>query len=291
MFTLIVNSIAGHGKALKVAEQIKTELSRRGADFEIVYTEYAGHATELARACAERGDAQLFCIGGDGTAFEVANGIIGTNTALGIIPGGTGNDFVRALGLPKDPAAALDALLAAPTKAVNVCQLNDRVFLNVCGSGFDVEVVRASDRAKRFFRGMIPYLYGVLHTIFTYQPRTFTLEIDGEAQTVPLLLVAVANGQYIGGGMHIAPMARLDDDLLDVITIRWPSRWRIPFLLPKFIDGSFIQLKDLVEHRRCREVRIASPGMKMQLDGEIVPVEDARLRIGQSYVTLMMPAK
>ncbi len=289
MFTIIVNTVAGHGKAKKVAAQLEVALKQRGQAFSMVYTEHPGHATSLARACADRGDSRVFCVGGDGTAFEVANGLLGSRTALGVIPGGTGNDFVRSLGLPKDPVAAMDALLAAPPRSINVCRLNDRIFLNVCGAGFDVEVIIACNKAKRFARGMLPYLYGVMHTLFTYKPIHFTVEIDGEKHEGPLLLVSVANGQYIGGGMHIAPMARLDDDLLDLIMIKPVSRLRIPFLLPKFIDGSFIKLTHLVEHRRCRTVCISSPNMRMQMDGEVAAVENAMLNIGDLRLMLLMP--
>lgn len=289
MLTIIVNTVAGHGRALRVSKLVKASLQRQGIAHTFAYTQYPGHATELARACAEGGERRILCIGGDGTAFEVANGLLGSNVALGILPGGTGNDFARSLGLPKAPEAALAVLLQAPVRDVNVCHLNDQIFLNVCGAGFDVKVVVACNRAKRFIRGMLPYLYGVLHTIFTYQPIDFHIEIDGEAQDQPLLLVSVANGQYIGGGMHIAPMARLDDDLLDIIMIKPVPRWRIPFLLPKFIDGSFIKLEHLVEHRRCRTVRITAPANQMQVDGEVCAIADARLSIDGQKLKLLMP--
>ena len=289
MFTIIVNTVAGHGKALKVAARVEVWLKAHDIDYTVVYTEYPGHATELAKACGDRGDPRLFCVGGDGTVYEVANGLAGSGTSLGVIPGGTGNDFARSLGLPKDPVAVMDALLSAPARAVNVCRLNERVFLNVCGAGFDVEVVAACNRVKHLGQGMLPYLYGVLHTLFTYKPRHFTIDLDGERRQGPLLLVAVANGQYFGGGMHVAPMARLDDDLLDVIMVQPLSRLRILRLLPKLIDGSYIKLTGVVEHRRCSSVRIASPGMRMQMDGEIGEIEDALLDTGDQRLMLLIP--
>lgn len=289
MLTIIVNTVAGHGRALRVSKIVEAALQRRNIVHTFAYTQYPGHATELACASAQRGEQRVLCIGGDGTAFEVANGLLGSDVALGILPGGTGNDFVRSLGLPKAPEVALDMLLQAPARDVNVCHLNDKIFLNVCGAGFDVKVVIACNRAKRFIRGMLPYLYGVLHTVFTYRPIDFHIEIDGEAHDAPLLLVSVANGQYIGGGMHIAPMARLDDDMLDVIMIKPVPRWRIPFLLPKFIDGSFIKLKHIVEHRRCRTVRIAAPANQMQIDGEVCAIADAYLSIDGQKLKLLMP--
>jgi len=289
MFTIIVNTIAGHGKALKVAARVEAWLKERGQEHTVVYTEYPGHAVELAKACGDRGDERLFCVGGDGTVFEVANGLAGSGTCLGVLPGGTGNDFARCLGLPKDPVAAMEALLSAPARAVNMCRLNERVFLNVCGAGFDVEVVVACNRVKHLGQGMLPYLYGVLHTLFTYKSRHFTIELDGETRQGPLLLVAVANGQYFGGGMHVAPMAKLDDDLLDVIMVQPMSRLRILRLLPKLIDGSYVKLTEWVEHKRCSTVRISSPGMRMQIDGEVNEVEDASLSIADQRLMLLMP--
>jgi len=289
MFTIIVNTVAGHGKALKVAARVEAWLKERGVNYNLAYTEYPGHAVELAKACGDRGDDRLFCVGGDGTVFEVANGLVGSGTALGVIPGGTGNDFARSLGLSQDPVATMEMLLSAPTRTANMCRLNDRHFINVCGSGFDVEVVEACNRVKHLGRGMLPYLYGVLRTLFTYEPRRFAVELDGETRQGPLLLVAVANGRYFGGGMHVAPMARLDDDLLDVIMVRPMSRLRIVRLLPKLIDGSYIQLTEVVEHRRCRSVRLSSPGMRMQVDGEIIAIEDAMLDIGDQQLMLLMP--
>ncbi len=289
MLSMIINPIAGSGRAKKTAGEVLAVLAERHIPVHAYYTEYPLHATELARECVRRGDEKVLCIGGDGTAFEVANGLMGSKTALGILPAGTGNDFVRSLGIPKQPIEALDVLLAATPRTINVCQLNERIFLNICGAGFDVEVTVACEKAKRYVTGMLPYLYGVLHTLFTYKPIKLSIELDGQAQEREVLLIAVANGQYIGGGMHMAPMARVDDDLLDVVLIKPVPRWRIPFLLPKFIDGSFIRLTDIVEHTRCRTVRLHQPGMRMQLDGNALDIEDAHISVADKEMWVLMP--
>lgn len=139
----------------------------------------------------------------------------------------------------------------------------------------------------------LPWVFLFLGPTFestcTYKPRHFALELDGEVLEGPLLLVVVANGQYFGGGMRVAPMAQLDDDLLDVIMVRPMSRLRILRLLPKLIDGSYIALTELVEHRCCRSVRLSSPGMRMQVDGEILQIEDARVGICDQRLMLLMP--
>ena len=291
MLTFITNTIAGHGKALRVAERVELELQKRGIPYHMEYTACAGHATALAQRYAEAGLDRIYCIGGDGTAFEVANGLVGTPTALGILPGGTGNDFSRSLGLPRDPIAALDALMNAVPRNVNICHINDRIFLNVCGVGFDVDVVIACDRAKRFARGMLPFLYGVLHTLLTFTPKTLRIELDGEVREQSVLMMVAANGQYFGGGMHVAPMAKLDDDLLDVVIVKPVPRWRIPLLMPRFINGTFYNLKDLVEHHLCRTVRVSAPGMRMEMDGEVTFIEDAQITIEGPKLQLLLPSE
>lgn len=290
MYHLIINPTAGNGRAERIGQQIESALKAKGMAYQSYRTTHRGHATALARACVQQGATRVICIGGDGTAFEVANGLSGSQAALGILPAGTGNDFVRSLCMPKDPMAGLELLLEAPAMPVNICTINDGVFLNVCGAGFDVKTLLAAERAKKYARGMLPYLYGVLHTIINFRPTRLSVSLDGgPMQERELLLIAMANGQYYGGGMRIAPMARLDDDLLDVIFIKPCSRPRILALLPTFINGSFVRFTDLVEHVRCQTIEIAGQDLYIQTDGEIRPMSHARLSAQGAKQLLLVP--
>gem|GEM_PF-6633654 len=204
MLTLIINPTAGSGYARKVAPQLQEELNKRGIAHEMVYTQYPGHATELARTAARKPHCEaVLAVGGDGTAYEVACGLVNTGKALGMIPAGTGNDFIKTTRTPAKPLAALDFILSHAPRPVDIGRLNDRMFLNVCGTGFDVTVLDYAQAAKRYVRGLLPYLVGLIWAIFHYQPVRLHLVADGQTIQQELLVCSIANGRYIGGGIPI----------------------------------------------------------------------------------------
>lgn len=279
MLHFVINPTAGNGLAKKVGLQVIAQLKEIGQVFSFSYTEGIGHATELAQKAAEKGIETVVAVGGDGTVCETARGLLGTDTALGIVPAGTGNDVARMLKRPRKPMEAVQFILSHPARRLDVGRINDRVFLNVCGTGFDVSVLDYSLKAKKYVRGMLPYLWGVICTIFTYRPVEAMLEVDGGEPTAhAVLLLAVANGRYVGGGMDIAPASSPNDGLLDLITVDHMPRWKMPFQLPKLLTGKIMQIPG-VEQIRCLRVKIQANGLRLNLDGEIVSVEDATFSI------------
>lgn len=226
MLTFIVNPTAGSGYALRQEEPIRLGLDAQGIAYRMLRTERPGHATELATAAArEPVCTGVVAVGGDGTAYEVACGLMGTRVPLGIIPAGTGNDFIKAVGIPRKPMEALAFLLSHMPRPVDVGSVNDRLFLNVCGTGFDVTVLEQTLSAKRYCRGLLPYLIGLVRGIFHYKPVHVRLTVDGEEQVRDVLICSVANGRYIGGGIPICPDAKPDDGLLDLVTVENKPRW------------------------------------------------------------------
>lgn len=141
MRMLIVNPIAGCGYALKVMEQVQSVLNARNLPFRVMRTEYPGYAAKLAREAVEMGCEAVYVIGGDGTFSEAARGLAGSGIPIGLIPAGTGNDFVKTLGTPKEPMAALDFILSHEPRPCDAIDLNGQMFLNVAGAGFDVTVL------------------------------------------------------------------------------------------------------------------------------------------------------
>lgn len=275
MLHMIVNPTAGNGRTLRVETRLVEMLSGRGIAHKVFRTESIGHATELAREAALAGVETVLAVGGDGTVCEVVRGLKDTKTALGIIPAGTGNDVARMLAMPKKPEEALDFVLTKPPRPLDVGRINDELFLNVCGTGFDVCVLDYTITAKKYVRGMLPYLWGVIRTIFTYKPVVATFEVDGEAPfTKPLLLLAVANGRYIGGGMDVAPASQPDDGLFDLITVESMPNWKMPAQLPRLVGGRIMQIPG-VAVRRCRRVTVTAKNMRINLDGGIEPMEKA----------------
>jgi YegS/Rv2252/BmrU family lipid kinase len=276
MIQLIVNPVAGNGAAKTVGALAHEYLLQRGIEHEVRHTEYCGHATELAKDAALRGIQTVIAVGGDGTVSETGSGLMHTDCALGILAAGTGNDFLKALGLPSKWQPALEFILSHPSRPVDTGIINDRFFLNVCGSGFDVMVLDYALTAKKYMKGMLPYLYGVIRAIKNFSPAPMHIEIGDKVKLDGRYMIcSVANGRFVGGGIPIAPVADVADGLFDIIVVDAVARWKIPFYLPGLLTGKLMNYK-ITHHYRAESVLLHSPGMRLNLDGEIVPVEQTR---------------
>lgn len=276
MITVVVNPIAGTGLALNIGKKVDAALVERGVEHRMVYTNGVGHATELAKQAAANGDTTVLSVGGDGTLSETAAGLVGTNTALGVIPAGTGNDFIKAIGTPQKWDEALDYVLTHPAHPLDTGIINDSFFINVCGAGFDVMVLDYALKAKKHVRGIWPYLYGVIAAIKTFRPFEMLVEIGDEIKLRGrYMLCTIANGRYIGGGIPILPAANVDDGMLDVMVVDSIPSWRIPFYLPAILGGTLMKKKKVAHLYKTVRCKLTSPGMRLNLDGEIVPMESA----------------
>lgn len=277
MMELIVNPTAGNGRAHEICKAVIRKLEERGIPHRLHRTDHPGHATEIARDAAARGVDTVIALGGDGTVTETAAGLHGTQTALGIIPSGTGNDFIKSAGIPKDWEKALDFIFSHPARPVDTGRANDLFFLNECGTGFDVEVLAYANAAKKWARGLVPYMYGVIRSIFTYDPIEMHIEIgDDVVLDGKFLVCAIANGSYIGGGIPIAPGSELNDGMLDVLVVDAVPRWRVPFLLPSLMKGTLHENKRISHRYLVPRCSVRCKNMKLNMDGEIYPSREAR---------------
>jgi diacylglycerol kinase (ATP) len=268
----ILNPAAGSGKAGRVWERVGAELA-----CECATTDAPGHARELARAAAEQGYERVIAVGGDGTAGEVASGLAHSQTALGLIPVGTGNDTARSLGIPSDPLAAARLAAHGPIRPIDLGQIQTAQqtthFVNVAGFGFDAEVAWHVNRMAwlKAIGGTAPYLGGVLQTLWQYRAPRMRISIDN--QPLPergVFLIAVANFPSYGGGMLICPPAQPDDGLFDVCVVTDLSRPQVLRLVPKLYSGRHVG-HPAVELLRCRELSAAADRrVRCQADGELV---------------------
>ena len=275
MYSIIVNPTAGNGRSIATCNSVCKRLEERGIVYELLKTDHPNHATELARDAAARGVETVIAIGGDGTVTETASGLNGTQTALGIIPSGTGNDFIKTAGIPMKWEDALEVILTKPARYVDSGTVNDTFFINACGTGFDVVTLDFAEKAKKYVRGLLPYLYGVLCTIVAYKPVEMHIEIgDDVVLNGKYMICSIANGRFFGGGIPIAPLAAVTDGLLDVLVVDATPRWKLPAYLVPLMRGKLHECK--IAHRyltnRCR---LTCPNMRLNLDGEIVTVQDA----------------
>ena len=277
MLTLVVNPIAGNGLAQRTHERVRALLESRGIEYRSFVTQAPGDAEALCRNLARDGAEAVAVLGGDGTLNEVVNGLALSDVTCLLVPCGTGNDFAKAMRLPKEPLAALEAQLSAAPGRIDLGRMNDRVFANVSGIGFDVEVLRQTVRFKRLGRGILPYLCGVIAALFRFSPLRARVAFDGGPETdMRLTILSIGNGQYIGGGMKAVPDAVIDDGLLDAIAVEGiDSRLKIATLLPRFISGTHARLP-LAHATRCKALTIHCPGMTVNLDGELIPCDVAK---------------
>ena len=286
-YVFIVNPAAGSGFAAEMMGKLEPVLKEKEVPYRVLRTERPAHATELARQCAgDSGVKAVVAVGGDGTVGEVAAGLCGTEMPMGIIPAGTGNDLIKSAGIPKDPAAALDFLLTHEARAVDTGRVNDGMFLNVCGTGFDVTVLDQTERFKARFKGLMPYLLGLIQAIFRYRPVRLKVTADGEKLDGEYLVCSIANGRFIGGGIPICPVAEIEDGKLNLVLIRDVPRWKIPFYLPGLMGAKDLTFR-ITRHQLVSEVILEGENMRINVDGEILPMGRAEFSIRPGSLMLI----
>ena len=213
----VYNPISGSRRLIPVLPIIEKFTNRDLYDYSIASTNHKGHATELAREYALKGYDAVIAVGGDGTVNEVGCGLIGTDTALGIIPCGSGNGLARHLGVSMDPFKAVKWLDKSVYTTIDYGTINDHPFFCTCGVGFDATVSERFSNAGS--RGMLTYLESILKEIATYNNQLYKLSFDDSSETFECFIVTCVNAGQWGNNAYIAPTASLQDGLLDVVVI------------------------------------------------------------------------
>ena len=211
----ILNPISGTSSKKEIPDLIDHTLDKEQFDYELRLTEYAGHAAEIAKVCANEGKDIVVAIGGDGTVNEVARSLVHTDTALGIIPCGSGNGLARHLCLPMDVKKSLQIINDCKIEAFDYGVINDLPFFCTCGMGFDAFIsLKFAEAGKR---GPITYIENVLKEGLKYKPETYEVEDETGASTYKAFLIACANASQYGNNAYIAPGATMKDGEMDVI--------------------------------------------------------------------------
>lgn len=243
----------------------------RWDDYDISATEGPGHATELARAAVSEGAQLVLSVGGDGTANEVAQGLIGSATALGIVPAGSGNGLARALRIPMRPRPALDALEAGVRRRIDVGLINGLPFLNVAGAGFDATVSRAfHDSGRRGGRrGLFGYVRLSLREMSGYRAPRLLVETDtGERHELRPFVVAFANGPQYGSGAVINPGGKLDDGRLEIVIIEDAPLARLLAASPRLFLGGIEKVRGYTRLSATRAIVTSDEAIAVHRDGD-----------------------
>jgi YegS/Rv2252/BmrU family lipid kinase len=286
---LLVNPHAAGGRPLRLLPRIEARLRELGLPFDVQRTQSLLHGCELAREAAARGEIPV-TLSGDGLIGAVAGALRDVPDAvLGVLPGGRGNDFARMIGLPLDAVAACDVLAHGRPAPIDLGAANGRTFLGIASLGFDSDANRIANEAPPQL-GRLVYVYGALRALAAWKPARFTVDVDGARTEFSGWTVAAANSGFYGGGMRLAPHARLDDGALDVILIRECSRLRCAMTLPKVFRGAHIN-DPTVSELRGAEVRVdADRPFTVYADGDPVGKLPIVLRAVPAALKVLLPA-
>lgn len=285
----IVNPNAKNGSCREIWRNIEKDLSASKISFLAFFTEYPGHAKEIAATLAQKSSgksAVVVAVGGDGTLHEVVNGVAGyPHITLGFIPGGSGNDFSRGFAIPKNPAEALQLLIrnvCEPGHSIDIGKiqhngLQETYFMNNMGVGFDAVVSKEANESEmkrhlnRLSLGRLVYVYILIKKLLTHKCTPVELTVDGNVYKYDAAwFVTVSNQPYYGGGMKIAPAALADDGFLDVTVVHSISRWKLLLIFISVFWGKHTLFKE-VEQFTGKSIGIKTPlNVLTHADGEVI---------------------
>jgi len=290
---IIINPISGGVRpdaARARAELASAIVDRHGDPAEVFVSERTGHARQLTKAAVSRGARLVMAWGGDGTINEVASALAFGDVPLGIVPAGSGNGLARQLGVHPNAADAIRHAIGAEPRRIDVGELGERLFVNVAGVGFDAHVAwRFSERGNRR-RGLLTYVVTSAKALMTYHPAQYWITTPEARVHVRAILVTVANSPGFGNGAYIAPGARVDDGLLDLVVMEERSRLKTLWNLPRLFNGT-VNLAPGCSIRRVDRATIESDhAMAYHVDGEpVLGGTSLRVRIhpGALYVCVL----
>lgn len=269
----VVNPFSGTSKKEFLERQIKQLLDQKRYEYDFIYTQYPGHATQLTKEAVDKDYFMVVAAGGDGSINEVAEALVGKDTVLGIIPCGSGNGFSSYLGIGRNIKKAIRILNEGSPCSIDTCAVNDRFFVNVAGVGFDARIANKIRGSK--VRGFWAYLKHTLAESWNYKGRNYKIEIDGETIEEQCWAVAVANASTYGYNFTIAPTAKFDDGKMEVVIIKNAPKWRYFFSAWRFLNHS-LHKSSLSKHFQAKQVRILSKEeMDLHTDGEGYSIQDS----------------
>lgn len=287
---IIINPAAGKGQSKNYIATIKARFESADIDYQIKISNRVGNVTELALNGVKEGFNEIVAVGGDGTVIEALNGIVGTDTILGIIPAGTGNDFVRSIGIERDFISALNVVIEGKYELIDIGEVNDRFFLNVVSFGIDSDVVKTMEKIKNVVTGPAAYYVSSIKAISTYKAVKMSITIDGEEYIRKAYLVAIGNGKYFGGGMKITPDANVNSGDFEICIINNISRIGLMRLLTKANTGNHIS-ENGVEVFKGKEItiRAIADHLAVNADGNLIGPAPAKISVFKNKLRVLSP--
>jgi diacylglycerol kinase (ATP) len=283
----IVNPISGVGRQKVIEKLIDQYLDRTIFDYEIQYTKASKHATVLSKEAAANNFDIVVAVGGDGSVNEIAKGLIGSATAMAIIPTGSGNGLARHLNIPLDLKKAMNVINKGNETRIDSIQINEETFVNVAGVGFDAHI--GWEFAKFGKRGLSSYVKVILRELPKYKPQNFELIIDGKSIKTTAYLISFANGSQWGNNAHIAPLADITDGMVDVAILKNVSLLNGISIGYKLLNKTLHQSRYL-EIIKTKELIVKQPGTIAHIDGEPIEVgNEIKIKVNPLSLKVIIP--
>jgi YegS/Rv2252/BmrU family lipid kinase len=298
----LVNPASGNGVTGKRWPELAHRAAQLGLEGTTLFSERPGHLIELAEQAADDGAELVVSVGGDGTLNEVVNGLVraGASTELATIPLGTGMDFVRTYKIPRDFDAAVRVALDGTTRTIDVGRVSyrewsgaegERYVANVGSVGMSAAVAQRANGMSKALGGKTTFFYALARVFFEWKNTVVSVQLDDERREARMHDVIVANGQWHGGAMWLAPEAQPDDGLFDVVLIGDVTKRDFVTTAPKIYKGTYLA-HPKVELLRSRMVAVEAPEhLPIELDGEQVGTTPARFDIVPAAVRVRVPAQ
>ena len=289
MIELICNPAAHSGKAAKTLKQITDILDKRGAAYNVNFTSEPKDATAIAKKLSEAGAETIVAVGGDGTIHEILNGLDTEKTSLGIIPCGSGNDFIAAANIPSDIEKAIDLILDGTPKPTDYMVCGGVRGLNIIGTGIDVDILKRCKKSK-ILRGKLQYVVSLVISLIKFKFYKFYIHKDeGEPIKKEALIACVGNGSQFGGGIRMCPGASVDDGALDFVIAGKLKKIKIPHAFIKLMQGKILE-QDFTFKEMTEKVKITfDEPVTIQIDGELYDGLDFDLSIVKGGLKLYRP--
>lgn len=262
-----------------MALQAASVIRELGHELDVVVTSARAEVERLTREAAERGVERVLVCGGDGTVHEGVNGLAATNSVLGILPGGRGNDLAATLGVPLDPVAAARFLVEGPSRRIDLGVINGRRFGTTAGIGFDADVATRTNRGAWRRAGRFAYVGGIVASLVAFRAPRLRISADRHLRDGRYMMCAVSNTGRYGGGILIAPDASAEDGMLDICLIAHASRLRLLRILPAAYRGEHVRASE-VEMLRAESIEVtADRKLPLIADGEGAGVTPAHITV------------
>ncbi len=285
---IIANPTAGQGRAEKVARAAQDHFRQLGYSADLRFTTERGHGTVLSRETSESGYEVIIAVGGDGTLSEVINGMAGSRCKLGVIPGGTANDFAKEMGFAANLRSAITIITSGTTRRIDLGRTGSgKYFLNMAGVGFDATVIENIDLKLKQWLKDGAYIVAAVKALIPYKSPKLTIEVDGDRHEGSF--VVIGNARYYGGILSITARADNSDGYLDVCIFHGTEKAALYKYLVGVVSRTHLSFKD-VTYLRTREVRIASDRPTLiQADGDLVGELPMEFTIAPGILEVIVP--